>query len=96
MRTVIDITPVSSRTTGPAEDQPAPPSRWEVAKARLKVRLMVMAFVLSVVAVVAVIATIGILVLLVVLGTAAVLAAVAFFRSLFGGGRPAAGPPARR
>ncbi|MBO9531476.1 MAG: hypothetical protein J7513_00680 [Solirubrobacteraceae bacterium] len=95
MRTVIDVTPVSSRTTGPAEDQPAPPTRWEIAKARLKLRLMVFAFVVTVAAIVALIATIGFFILLVLVGTAAVVAVAGWVRSLFGG-KPAAGPPARR
>lgn len=95
MRTVIDVTPVSSRTTGPAEDQPAPPTRRQIAWARLKLRFMVFAFLVTVAAVVALIASIGFLIFLAVLGTAAVLAAARFVQRAFGGG-PVAGPPARR
>lgn len=96
MPTIIDITPVSSRTsTGPTEPTEPPKSRFAIAIARLKLRLRVMVLVLAVVAAVAGVLAIGLLIFLVLLGTAAVLSAAMFLRSVFAR-RPGTGVERRR
>lgn len=92
MPTIIDITPVSSRTSAePIEPETqAPKGRFAVAMARLKFRLRVMAFVLIAVAAVAGVLAIGLFVFLVLLGTAAALSVAMFVRRL-AGGRPGTG-----
>lgn len=81
--TVIDVTPVSSRTSN-EPPEPLVEGRASFALRRLKRRLQVMAFVLAVVAAVVIVVSIGLLIFLALLGIAAALTAVAMVRSAFG------------
>ncbi len=88
MPTIIDLTPVSSRTHEEPPPRQVEEGRVGAAMARLKFRLKVMAFVLVTVAAVAGVLAIGLFIFLVLLGTAATLAAVIFVRRVITG-RPA-------
>lgn len=93
MPTIIDVTPVSSHTS--TEPPKASEGRVEVAMARLKFRLRVMAFVVITAAAVAGLLAIGLVIFVVLVGTAAALAVAMFLRRLFAG-RPGVGLQPRR
>lgn len=88
MPTIIDLTPVSSRTHEEPPPREVDGGRVGAAMARLKFRLKVMAFVLVTVAAIAGVLAIGLFIFLVLLATAAT-AAVALFLRRIVTGRPA-------
>lgn len=90
MPTIIDLTPVSSRTHEEPPPREVDGGRVGVAMARLKFRLKVMAFVLVTVAAVAGVLAIGLFIFLVLLATAATLAVAMFVRRIVSG-RPGTG-----
>lgn len=101
MPEIIDITPVSSHTTGESEPlrherAPEPEGRLATGLANLKRRLLIMGFVFGVVAAVAIVVSVGLLIFFALLTAAALLTAWMFVRGLLGKQPPSAGLPNRR
>ena len=93
MPDIIDVTPVSSHTSGESEPvhPPQPEGRVATGIATLKRRLLVMAIVLGVIAAVVVVMSVGLLLFFALAAAAAALSVWMYVRSVFG-----RRPPARR